>query len=104
MVTQNDIIPSIQALKETLARNKIPISRAILFGSYAKGLEQAFSDIDVALVSEEFSGNRFWDIEKVIPFIRSLNPLFEIHPFRPEDFLDTDNSFIEEIISTGIEV
>ena len=41
-----------------LERNKIPIKKAILFGSYAKGLAKPESDTDVALISDVFSRDR----------------------------------------------
>lgn len=104
MVTKEDLIPAIKTLKKTLLENKIPIRRAILFGSYASGKAHAFSDIDVALVSDAFSGVRFFDIEKLIPHLRTFNPLFELHPYRTEDFVEDNNSFVREIINTGIEV
>ncbi len=104
MVTKEDIIPYIQMLKETLSKNQIPICKAILFGSYAKGLAHPYSDIDIALVSEKFSGIRFFDIEKIIPYLRSLNPRIEVHPYRPEDFENSDNAFIQEIVTSGIEI
>ena len=47
-------------LKMVKAAN-IRIERAILFGSYAKGTAGQWSDIDVALVSSDFSGSRFYD-------------------------------------------
>ena len=39
-----------------LDKNKIHIQRAIIFGSYSKGLSHAWSDIDIALVSDAFDG------------------------------------------------
>ena len=47
-------------LKE-LKKNNIPIKEAILFGSYATGNYQKWSDIDIALVSDIFAGDRIDD-------------------------------------------
>ncbi len=41
-----------------LKNNNIPVKQAILFGSYAKGNYDEWSDIDLALVSEVFEGIR----------------------------------------------
>jgi hypothetical protein len=86
-----------------LERNKIPIKRAILFGSYAKGHANAASDIDVALVSEVFSGDRFEDRRKIVPLRRKIDNRIEPHPFKPEDF-ENGGILVEEIKKTGIVV
>jgi predicted nucleotidyltransferase len=57
----NKTIKNIKKYILELERNKIPIKRAILFGSYAKGFARPESDIDVALISDVFSGDRFKD-------------------------------------------
>jgi predicted nucleotidyltransferase len=86
-----------------LERNKIPIEKAILFGSYAKGHAKAESDIDVALVSEVFSGDRFEDRRKIIPLRRKIDNRIEPLPFKPEDF-ESGGILVEEIKKTGIVV
>lgn len=69
----------------------------ILFGSYAKGNAEKWSDIDVAIISPDFSGIPFYDREKLIPFMLRIDTRFEFHPFKPEDFTE-DNDFAREII------
>lgn len=86
-----------------LKRNKIPIEKAILFGSYAKGHAEAESDIDVALVSEVFSGDWFEDRRKIIPLRRKIDNRIEPLPFKPEDF-ENGRILVEEIKKTGIVV
>ena len=86
-----------------LKRNKIPIRKAIIFGSYAKGDAKEESDIDVALVSEVFSGDRFEDRRKIIPLRREIDNRIEPLPFRPEDF-ENDGILAEEIKKTGVVV
>ena len=84
-----------------LERNKIPIKRAILFGSYAKGLARPESDIDVALISDVFSGDRFKDRQRIIPLRRKIDSRIEPLPFTPEDF-DNGGMLAEEIKKNGI--
>jgi hypothetical protein len=86
-----------------LERNKIPIEKAILFGSYAKGHATTESDIDIALVSEVFTGDRFEDRRKIIPLRRKIDNRIEPLPFKPEDFED-GGILVEEIKKTGIVV
>jgi predicted nucleotidyltransferase len=84
-----------------LERNKIPIRKAILFGSYAKGLARPESDIDVALISDVFSGDRFRDRQRIIPLRRKIDSRIEPLPFTPEDF-DNGGMLAEEIKKNGI--
>jgi uncharacterized protein len=86
-----------------LEKNKIPIKKAILFGSYARGKAKMESDIDVALVSEVFSGDRFEDRRKIIPLRREIDNRIEPIPFRPEDF-ENGGILVEEIKKTGVVV
>jgi len=58
---QNIISQYLSLLKE----NRIQIQNAILFGSYAKGESNQWSDIDLALVSDEFEGIRFKDRNRI---------------------------------------
>jgi predicted nucleotidyltransferase len=81
----------------------IKIDRAILFGSYAEGVAGKWSDIDIALVSQDFSGVSFYDNKMLIPFLLKVDSRIEVHPFRPEDF-NEDNFFVKEIIKNGVEI
>ncbi len=88
---------------EALRQNKIPIKRAILFGSCAKGNYHEWSDIDIALVSEIFGGNRIDDKDKIRMITLSVSSEIEVIPFSPKDF-DMRNPFVKEILKTGIKL
>jgi len=87
---------------EELERNKIPIEKAILFGSYAKGHAMEESDIDVALVSEVFSGIGL-KIGGKSSLEKEIDSRIEPLPFKPEDF-ENGGILAEEIKKTGIVV
>ncbi|MBW1649633.1 MAG: nucleotidyltransferase domain-containing protein [Deltaproteobacteria bacterium] len=84
----------IQSLKE----NNIPIEQAILFGSYSET-----SDIDIAIVSDIFEGDRFIDRGKIRKINLSVSKDLEILPYNPQDFT-IDNPFVKEIMETGIKI
>ncbi|MBS1257978.1 MAG: hypothetical protein MAG551_01031 [Candidatus Scalindua arabica] len=86
-----------------LDRNNIPIKEAILFGSYAKGDYQEWSDIDIALVSDIFEGNRIDDKDKIRRITLSISSEIEVIPFAPDDF-NLQNPFAKEILKTGIKL
>ncbi len=74
-----------QYIKE-LGKNKIHIQRAVIFGSYSKGPSHEWSDIDIALVSDEFDGVRMRDRNKIRRITLSISSDLSPIPFRPEDF------------------
>lgn len=86
-----------------LAKYNIRIKTAVLFGSYAHGTNNKWSDIDVALVSDDFVGIGALDAPKIAR--PTLNTDYRIAPitYKPEDF-DESNLFVKEILKTGIRV
>jgi hypothetical protein len=88
---------------EALGKNKIHIREAFIFGSHAKGKTKPESDIDVALISDAFTGNRFEDRRKIIPFRRKIDNRIEPIPFKPEDF-NNSGTLAEEIKRTGVSI
>ena len=86
-----------------LERNGLAIKEAFLFGSHARGTAGPYSDIDVALVSDCFSGDRFEDRRRIVPLRRDIDDRLEPIPFRPEDF-ENGGILVEEIHRTGVPV
>lgn len=94
-------IAVVQRLLDELRAANIRIEKAFLFGSHARGNPGKWSDIDVALVSPDFSGMSFYDSKKLNPFVLKVDTRIELHPFRPEDFTE-ENDFTREIIKSGV--
>ena len=88
---------------EALEKNKIPIRRAVLFGSYAAGGSHEWSDIDIALVSDVFEGMRIRDRNKIRKITLDISSDLSPLPFRPEDFTPED-PFVREILEHGINI
>ena len=95
------IIEDIYRYIKAIEANNIHIDKAILYGSYAKGSFTELSDIDLALVSEDFEGIRFSDREKIRKFSIQINSDISPMTYRPEDFTE-DNPFVVEILKDGI--
>ena len=98
-----EIKKTIDRYLQSLNRNNIPIKEAILFGSYAKGNYQEWSDIDIALVSDIFMGNRIDDKDMIRNITLSVSSSIEVMPFSPKDF-NLQNPFVKEILRTGIKL
>lgn len=96
-----EIKKTIDNYLQALRRNKIPIQEAVLFGSYARGAGHKWSDIDIALVSDIFVGDRIDDKDKIRKITLSVSSAIEVIPFSPNDF-NAGNPFVKEILRTGI--
>lgn len=94
---------TIKSYIEQLESIGVHVQQAILFGSYATGKYDEWSDIDLAIVSDDFAGNRFNDRNKIRKVTLQVNSDISPIPFRPEDFNDS-NYFVKEILETGIRI
>ena len=104
MVTQTDkVIKVVKRYIKELERNGIQINEAFVFGSYFRGHSNEESDIDVALISSAFTGDRFADRRRIVPLRRKIDTRIEPMPFRPKDF-DGGGILVEEIKRTGIAI
>ena len=104
MVGQQAAISTVKRFAEAVRKQGIDLKAVILFGSYARGEQQEWSDIDVALVADEFIGVGFEDIKRFIDVTIQQPFLFiESHTFNTREF-NQGNPFIEEIRRTGIVV
>lgn len=75
-------------------------TKAILFGSVAKGSQHEWSDIDLAVWAPEFIGVLGIDYETIMPVLRPYREL-ELHTFAPDETAES-NPFVEHIEKTGI--
>ena len=79
------------------------IEAIILFGSYAKGTENEDSDIDIAIISSDFS-DIIEDGAKLIGLTWKIDTRIEPHPITTEDYQKVSNPFVREVVDTGIKV
>ncbi|HNR88433.1 MAG TPA: nucleotidyltransferase domain-containing protein [Spirochaetota bacterium] len=86
-----------------LAENNIRIRRAYVFGSYARGTYDEWSDIDIALVSDGFDGDRIADKNKIRRITLRAGSDIEPLPFTLDEFNES-NPLVKEILTHGIEI
>ena len=99
---KSEVLKTIRKLLKLLKKNGICISESYLFGSYARNEAKEGSDIDLALISDDFCGIRFIDIEKIALFIQDIDDRIEAHTFSNKD--KNESLFLMGIISNGIRV
>ncbi len=77
--------------------------RMYLYGSYASGHPNEWSDMDVAVVSADFSGNVIEDQLLLMRQAWRIDARIEPHPFRSVDFHE-DNPWAAEILESGVRI
>lgn len=97
-----DILNSIEKYIN-LVNQHYKVDYIILFGSYAKGTDHDSSDIDIAIVSSDFS-NTFDDQIELMKLTIDVDLRIEPHAITTEEFNEVDTPFIDEIIKTGVEL
>lgn len=102
MLTREFAISIVTEFLNKLKSEGIDIQKAVLFGSYAVNRQNEWSDIDLALVSDSFTGFGFED-KRLFAKINSQKPFSIIHTktFPTNDF-DKGDPFIDQIKKTGI--
>jgi len=104
MLTQNAAIKTVKNYAKEITQAGIDLRKVILFGSFAKGTQHEWSDIDVALVADDFTGVGFLDTPR-FSRINIRKPYTKIETITyPTDYFQESDPFIEEIKNTGIEI
>ena len=98
----DDILKIVSEFLDTLRESDIHIQGAYLYGSHALGSAHPDSDIDVALVSNDFVD---WleDHGRIVDALLSSDTRIETVRFRPDEFRD-ENPLVWEIKSKGIKL
>jgi predicted nucleotidyltransferase len=102
VVRRNDA-PDVARRYADYIQNEIHILGIYLFGSYANGYYRADSDIDIAVVSDSFSGDPVEDQSMLLLLKSNVDNRIEPHPFLPDDFTE-ENPFAREIMETSIRI
>ena len=83
-----------------LIKAKFDYKQVVLFGSYAKGTADEWSDIDLALVTDDFIGDSFDFRFMLAKLARSIDPDIEPHPYLISEFNES-NPVAGEILKNG---
>ena len=97
-------MPEIDTIKAMIRPLAIEygLKRIYLFGSFAKGTANEDSDIDIAVISDDFED--IYDCMAVLMGMTwDIDARIEPHPIKVKDF-EEGNPFVQEIIDTGIKV
>ncbi len=105
MLTQKTAIEKVRRFVRQVNDSGLHLQGVVLYGSYAKNTQHKWSDIDVALVADNFKCIGFYDFDL---FGKTLiqKPFFMISPrtYNTRDFNPDKDPFVEEILKDGIEI
>ena len=85
---------------------ELPVDKAVLFGSYAKGYAGERSDIDICFFLKDYNGKRRVDLLTQILGVggkKYHGTFFEPIVFETAE-IQNGNPFIQEILATGVEL
>ena len=102
MLTRETALETSKRFINECQSNGLTFYRVLLFGSTAKNEIHEWSDIDLLLVSDQFSDNVFENL-KLYAKINIKYPMIETHPYPTNYYRDGDD-FITEISKDSIEV
>jgi predicted nucleotidyltransferase len=102
MVTRETAINTAKSFVKDCKLNGLTFYKVFIFGSVAKGNMHEWSDIDLLLVSDQFSDNVF-DNLKLYSKINVKYPIIETHPY-PTNYFKNGDSFIEQVTRESIEL
>jgi uncharacterized protein len=104
-ITKKQGIQAARTLKMLLQKHGIPVQKAYLFGSVAKGTAHLQSDIDIAIVHEPFANSRNEEIRQMCR-AESGSGLqnIEVLYFYPDDLDDKYSTIAQEVKRHGIAV
>jgi len=82
-----------------LSRHDIRINKVILYGSYAKGHPQPYSDIDLVIVSSDLA--RFPPLKRqelLAQLTMNISAPLEVIGYTPEEFKNSHHTIFGQII------
>ena len=95
-----DILASVERFLAVVCR-RLRVDAAYLYGSQAAGQARPWSDIDVAVVSPDFSDDLFEERLTLMQWAAKIDDRIEPQPFTPDRFGPND-PLASEISRSGV--
>ncbi|NJK85837.1 MAG: nucleotidyltransferase domain-containing protein [Bacteroidales bacterium] len=102
MVTRESAINIARLFINDCKLSGLSFHKVFLFGSAAKNTAHEWSDIDLLLISDQFTDNVFENL-KLYAKINIKYPSIETHPYPTKYYFEGDD-FIKEISKESIEI
>ncbi|MEW6378095.1 MAG: nucleotidyltransferase domain-containing protein [bacterium] len=93
---KNTVLEIISRFIEVIESKGIRVNKLVLFGSYARGTYREGSDIDIAVISEDFAGKDYWErIEILSDAIYDIFEPIEAIAVTPDEWERKESLVIE---------
>jgi predicted nucleotidyltransferase len=93
---KDKVIDIVDRFRQGIEARGVKARKVILYGSHAAGGETAESDIDLVVISEDFTGKGFWErIDILVNVIYEMAAPLEAVAMTPEEW-EKGESFIVE--------
>ena len=102
MVTRETAINTARSFVNDCQLNGLTFHKVLMFGSAAKDMTHRGSDIDLLLISDQFTDNVF-DNLRLYSKVNIKYPIIETHPYPTKYYYEGDD-FITEISKESIEI
>lgn len=89
---------------EALKNARFPFRAVYLFGSHARGKSHRWSDIDIAVVSNQFQKNYDENRWLLWQLRMEVDTRIEPHGFTVKDFQSEEDPMVYEIRKTGMRI
>lgn len=100
-LTQLGILQEIKKYIETLIENNIIPQKVILFGSFATNNHRRYSDIDLAIISDQFGHDPIKEMMTLSRLTLNVSDRIEAIPFTEQDMSSRYHTLIGEIKKYG---
>lgn len=97
------VMENVRLFLDKLRNAGISVSKAYIFGSYASGKADKWSDIDIAVVSPQIGNDRFEERVRLTELAMSVDDRIEPLPFNQDTFSESD-PFVRKIVDEGLAV
>lgn len=101
---KNEVKKVVQKYAKALHDAQFPFSAIYVFGSHVQGTAHRWSDIDIAVVSDQLRHDRDADRLFLWKIRRNIDTRIEPHGFIVRDFEDDTDPLVREIRKTGIRI
>jgi uncharacterized protein len=103
MAARNDDFEKIIRIFLDEIQKTYRVDSAYLFGSHAKGTSSQWSDIDLAVVSPDFSEDLYEERLVLMRMAAEIDDRIEPKPFRP-DMFNASEPLVDEIQKHGLKL
>jgi uncharacterized protein len=93
---KNTAIDIVRRYRKAIEARNVVVNKIVLFGSYASGNQREGSDIDVAVISDDFCDKGYWDrIDILSKAIYEIFEPIEAIALTTDEWEHSDKAIIE---------